>query len=83
MSASAQDVRPTTWSRRKLYLGHSAGDVTGLHERQEFLAWREEDTGKLRAYAGVVLEAMSAGLKLVEGRPLLSPTITPTALPQK
>jgi hypothetical protein len=30
------------------------------------MAWREEDTGKLRAYTGVVLEAMSAGLKLVE-----------------
>jgi integrase len=52
-------------SRRKHYLGHSAGDVTGLYERRELLAWLEEDAGRLRAYAGAVLETLDGGLKLM------------------
>jgi integrase len=52
-------------SRRKSYLGHSAGDVTRLYERRELLAWLQEDAGRLRAYAGAVLEAPNGGLKLM------------------
>lgn len=57
-------------SRRKLYLGHSAGDVTGLYERRELLAWLEKDGERLRAYAGIVLEAMSDGEGKGEGEGL-------------
>jgi len=45
--------RHSPW--RKLYLGHSAGDITGLYERRELLAWLEEDRERLRGYAGEVL----------------------------
>jgi integrase len=51
-------------SRRKLYLGHSAGDVTGLYERRELLAWLEEDGERLRAYAGVALSAFGSSRRL-------------------
>jgi integrase len=52
-------------SRRKLYLGHSAGDVTGLYERRELLAWLEEDAARLRAYAGSIAEIAGQPLTLV------------------
>ena len=52
-------------SRRKNYLGHSAGDVTGLYERRELLAWLEEDAGRFRGYAGIATECLNGGLKLV------------------
>jgi integrase len=53
-------------SRRKHYLGHSAGDVTGLYERRELLAWFEEDAARLQTYAGIELDALCEGLRLVE-----------------
>lgn len=37
-------------ARRKLYLGHSTGDVTSLYERHEVQAFLAEDTAKLAAW---------------------------------
>ena len=39
-------------SRRKLYLGHAAGDVTSLYETRDLRAWLEEDAERLRRFAG-------------------------------
>ncbi len=40
-------------TRRKLYLGHKAGDVTDLYERHEVAGFLVEDGAKLRHYLGV------------------------------
>lgn len=40
-------------TRRKLYLGHGAGDVTGLYELHEVRAFLAADGGALRAYLGL------------------------------
>ena len=40
-------------TRRKLYLGHGAGDVTDLYERHEIEAFLTEDGNRLKAYIGV------------------------------
>jgi hypothetical protein len=41
-------------TRRKLYLGHGAGDVTGLYELHEVTAHLSPRTGlKLRAFLGL------------------------------
>jgi hypothetical protein len=61
-SGSATNVERTR--ARKLYLGHSAGDVTGLYEHRELIAWLDEDGERLRSYARVALDALGA-LKVV------------------
>ena len=40
-------------TRRKLYLGHGARDVTDLYERAEMTAYLVDDGRKLRAFAGL------------------------------
>ena len=40
-------------TRRRLYMGHSAGDVTGLYELHEVAASLADDAKKLRAFAGL------------------------------
>jgi integrase len=40
-------------TRRRLYLGHGAGDVTGLYELHEVTAFLAEDALKLRSYLGL------------------------------
>lgn len=50
-------------TRRKLYLGHKAGDVTDLYERHEVEAYLEADRAKLLAY---LEPAGEAGLRLVK-----------------
>lgn len=42
-----------TRARRKMYMGHSAGDVTGLYERHEVDAFLREDAQKLRKFLGL------------------------------
>jgi hypothetical protein len=42
-------------SRRKLYAGHSAGDVTDLYERRELDAWLADDAARLKAHVGEVV----------------------------
>jgi hypothetical protein len=37
-------------SRRKMYMGHSGGDVTGLYERHEVDWWLVQDAATVRAY---------------------------------
>jgi integrase len=48
-------------TRRKLYMGHGAGDVTDLYERHQIEAFLAEDAAKLRHYLG---EARGPGLRL-------------------
>ena len=43
-------------SRQRIYMGHEVGDVTELYQRRDLLAWLEEDSELLRAYAGKVIE---------------------------
>ena len=40
-------------ARRRLYLGHSAGDTTGLHELHEVKEFLAADGVKLREFAGL------------------------------
>jgi len=40
-------------TRRRLYMGHGAGDVTDLYEQHEVTAFLVEDATKLRAFAGL------------------------------
>lgn len=40
-------------TRRKLYMGHGARDVTDLYERAELTAYLVEDAKKLRAFLGL------------------------------
>lgn len=44
-----------TRSRRKLYMGHAAGDITGLYEQRELLQWIEDDTILLQTFAGSIV----------------------------
>jgi integrase len=39
-------------TRRRLYMGHSAGDVTGLYELHEVAAYLADDAAKLRKHIG-------------------------------
>ena len=41
-----------TRTRRKLYAGHAAGDVTELYERHELARFLVDDAEKIRAYLG-------------------------------
>jgi hypothetical protein len=50
-------------TRRKLYLGHAAGDVTDLYERHEVQAFLAEDARKLNDY--IASERASVGPQLV------------------
>lgn len=43
-------------TRRKLYLGHSAGDVTGLYELHEVDTFLADDAKKLRDFVNVATE---------------------------
>lgn len=62
-SATPYDLRRTyaNWleaagvmrTRRKLYLGHSAGDTTGLYELHEVNDFLAADGAKLREFAGL------------------------------
>lgn len=47
-------------TRRKLYLGHSAGDVTDLYERHEITTFLADDAGRLRELLGAVGGALEA-----------------------
>lgn len=49
-------------TRRKLYLGHGAGDVTGLYERHEVTAFLASDASKLKTF--LELPADTAPLSL-------------------
>ncbi len=48
-------------TRRKLYMGHGAGDTTDLYERIEVAEFLAADGAKLRSFVGVV---KAAGLRL-------------------
>jgi integrase len=41
-----------TRSRRRIYMGHAAGDVSDLYETRELDAWREQDGAAMLALAG-------------------------------
>ncbi|HEY7236544.1 MAG TPA: hypothetical protein VH539_20455 [Gemmatimonadaceae bacterium] len=43
-------------TRRKLYMGHAAGDVSDLYERSEITTFLVEDAKKLRAFLGPKFE---------------------------
>ena len=49
-------------ARRRLYLGHSAGDVTDLYETHEVAAFLAEDAQRLREYVAPASRAKSHGL---------------------
>lgn len=51
--ANALEAAGITRIRRKMYLGHSAGDVTALYERHEVDRFLVEDAAKLRAFFGL------------------------------
>ena len=51
-------------TRRKLYMGHGATDITSLYEWHEVTAFLVEDAAKLRAY---VFGTENTGLKLEKG----------------
>lgn len=51
-------------TRRRMYLGHGASDVTDLYEQHEVAAYLLEDRAKLRAHIGTDLDV--AGLRLVK-----------------
>ena len=53
-------------TRRMLYLGHGATDVTSLYELHEVLTFLATDGDKLRAFIATELAAGEAGLKLVQ-----------------
>jgi len=52
-------------ARRKMYMGHAAGDVTGLYERHELDAYLVEDARAMRRYLGFP-EATPTALKQVK-----------------
>ena len=52
-------------TRRKLYLGHAAGDVTDLYERHDVAAYLADDGQKLRDF--VVLHTKPHTIRLVKG----------------
>lgn len=52
-------------TRRRLYMGHGAADVTDLYERHEVAAFLAEDGAKLRAFLGIQ-EIGSATLRAVK-----------------
>lgn len=54
-------------TRRKLYLGHGATDVSDLYERHEVAAFLAEDARKLRAHIGPLPDRARPGLSLVAG----------------
>lgn len=54
-------------TRRKLYLGHGAGDVTGLYELHEVAAFLAEDAQKLRVFLGAPTEPHTMTLHKAEG----------------
>lgn len=54
-------------TRRKLYLGHRAGDVTALYELHEIQAFLASDGETLKAYIASELASGEAGLRVVRG----------------
>ena len=38
-------------SRQKLYMGHAVGDITGLYQTRDLLAWLGEDAERLVEHA--------------------------------
>ena len=50
-------------TRRRLYMGHGSGDVTGNYELHEVTAFLKEDAAKLRAFLFVTTE-IHIGVKL-------------------
>jgi hypothetical protein len=52
--------------RRKLYLGHSADDITALYEWQEVREYLTKDAERMRTYLGEPLEAPR--LSLIRGK---------------
>ena len=48
-------------TRRRLYLGHGAGDVTGLYETHEVAAFLADDAQRLREYVAPGSRAKSHG----------------------
>jgi integrase len=55
-------------TRRRLYLGHGAGDVTDLYETHEVTAFLADDAQRLRTYVAPESRAKSHGFS--HGRPL-------------
>jgi hypothetical protein len=54
-------------TRRKLYMGHSVGDVTGLYELHEVTAFLAGDAEKLRVFLGLPTIAHTLKLEKAEG----------------
>ena len=52
-----------TRTRIKLYMGHTAKDITDLYQRHELAAYLESDADLLREYLG----EQRIGLKVVKG----------------
>lgn len=50
-------------TRRKLYMGHAAGDVTGIYELHEVEAFLAEDAKKLRDFVNAPTESHTITLK--------------------
>lgn len=51
-------------TRRRLYMGHGAQDVTDLYEQRDVTAFLEADAAKLRAFIGLPDQPVAVVLKL-------------------
>jgi integrase len=55
-------------TRRRMYMGHGAKDVTDLYEQHEVAAYLAEDADKLRRHAGITANSTAPQLRLTGSR---------------